>query len=78
VSYATGLTGLAGTLKALAEVSGGTARKPEFDVDHQDFGVPDQFVLPEYDNVFFAHKSGPLEEARRRLIPNPAARTAVS
>lgn len=30
------------------------------------------FVLPEYDNVYFGHKHGPLKLARRRLIPNPA------
>ncbi|MFD7152983.1 DNA glycosylase AlkZ-like family protein [Kribbella sp. NPDC059898] len=74
VSYATGLTGLASSLTSVAEVSGGTARKPEYDVAHREFGVPEDFVLAEYDNVFFAHKEGPLAEARRRLIPNPAGR----
>lgn len=74
VSYATGLTGLACVLAEVAEVSGGTTRKPEYDVDHQDFDVPGEFVLPEYDNVFFAHKAGPLEPVRKRLIPNTAGR----
>jgi Winged helix DNA-binding domain len=72
-TYFTGLTRLTPSLKAVAETSGGgTQRAPLYDVDHKAFDVPEHFVLPEYDNVYFAHKSGPLEPARARLIPGKA------
>lgn len=76
LTYFTGLTGLAAPLKAVAHVLPGSApRAPVFDVDGASLpAAPDAVVLAEYENVYFASRSGPLRAARKRLIPNTATR----
>lgn len=70
-SYFTGRTGLKDVLGQVA-ANRSDLRRQEFDVEHDVFEPRPAFVLPEYDNVFFARKAGALQDARRRLIPNPA------
>jgi hypothetical protein len=73
-TYFTGITALAAPLRAVGRpIPGSDPRAPLFDVTDPDVGdVAPTVVLPEYDNVYFAHKLGPLAAARKRLIPNTA------
>jgi len=72
-TYYTGIAGLAATLRRIGVPVGGSSRAPAFDLaDPVVGGIAQTVVLPEYDNVYFAHKAGPLAAARKRLIPNTA------
>lgn len=64
-----GITALGPRLAALPgiEVNGSGASRT-FDLPTRSSGARPAFVLPEFDNVFFAHTEGPVRAARRRLM----------